>query len=187
MMNKLSEKQEYVLRTALKTFFKYGYRKTSMDDLAGAAGLTRQGLYFHYRNKDELLKCAVELALDDGMRAVERAMNAEGETLEERLYRAMDAWFGYYVGLFTPELIPDWEFHCNRVMGEEVERANDWFRGQLRQVLLQEPAAPLSGEAAETAVEMLCICGQYWKRTLSLHDDFEARIRSAIRLCCRIQ
>ena len=51
------EKQEYVLQIALRTFLRYGFKKTSMEDIAKAAGLTRQGLYFHFQNKDELLKC----------------------------------------------------------------------------------------------------------------------------------
>lgn len=116
-MNKHTEKQEYVLQIVLRTFLWYGFKKNSMDDIAKAAGLTRQGLYFHYRSKDELLRACVEKALFDGHRAVHLALSAAQLPLEERLYRALGTWFSGYVGLFTPELISDWEFHCSRVMG----------------------------------------------------------------------
>lgn len=141
------EKQEYVLQIALRTFLRYGFKKTSMEDIAKAAGLTRQGLYFHFQNKDELLKCSVEKALDDSMQAVTLALDTKVLSLEERIFHALDAWFGCYVGLFTPESIPDWEFHCNRVMGEEVEQSNAQFRRKLTAVILSSPETAHLGAA----------------------------------------
>lgn len=88
-MNKHTEKQEYVLQIVLRTFLWYGFKKTSMDDIAKAAGLTHQGLYFHYRSKDKLLRACVEKALFDGHRAVHLALSAAQLPLEERLYRAL--------------------------------------------------------------------------------------------------
>ena len=180
------EKQEYVLQIALRTFLRYGFKKTSMEDIAKAAGLTRQGLYFRFQNKDELLKCSVEKALDDSMQAVTLALDTKVLSLEEWIFHALDAWFGCYVGLFTPESIPDWEFHCNRVMGEEVEQSNAQFRRKLTAVILSSPETAHLAPLAETAVEMLWICGQKWKRTLDSHDAFAGKMREAIHLCCQI-
>ena len=42
MMNKHTEKQEYVLQIVLRTFLWYGFKKTSMDDIAKAAGVSRR-------------------------------------------------------------------------------------------------------------------------------------------------
>lgn len=182
MMNKNTEKQEYVLEIALRTFFRYGYKKTSMDDVAKAAGLTRQGLYFHYQSKDELLRCAVEKAMNDGVRAVQLVLEAGNLPASERLYRAMDAWFGGYVGLFSPEVIPDWEFHCHRVAGGRVEEDNAWFRQKLTEILT--PPGKETTPEIRTAAEMLFICGQRWKRTLQSRIEFEEKIKNAISLCC---
>src|SRR5258708_36742368 len=45
-----------ILEAATPVFLRYGYKKTSMDDLARAAGLSRQGLYLHFENKEALFK-----------------------------------------------------------------------------------------------------------------------------------
>ena len=179
MMEQKAERQDHILRAALELFLRHGYKKTSMDDVARAAGLTRQGLYFHYHGKDELLRRSVEHALDRGREAVERAL-AEGGPPEERLWAVLDAWFGGYVGLFTPELVPDWELHCRRLVGERVAADNAWFRCRLAEAL--EPAG--LGADGAVAAEMLFLCGQQWKRNLSDRGEFEARMRAAIRLCC---
>lgn len=184
MMNANSEKENYVLTVALEFFLRRGFKKSSMDEIARASGLTRQGLYFHYPNKDALLKCAIEKALNDSMAAVEQALNEPETSVETRAFRVLNAWFGSYVGLFTPESIPDWELHCSRVMGDEVEKANAWFRKRLGNLLLEAPAAGYSKAEIQTAAEMLCLCGQQWKRTLNSSALFERKLKAAIRLVC---
>ena len=43
-------RQTSILLGAWNTFAAYGYKKTSMDDIARAAGMSRPALYLHYRN-----------------------------------------------------------------------------------------------------------------------------------------
>jgi AcrR family transcriptional regulator len=54
------ERRAALLAAAAEVFARYGYRKASMDDVARAAGLSRQGLYLHYPTKDALFKAAVD-------------------------------------------------------------------------------------------------------------------------------
>ena len=46
--------QEVVLNAALPLFLRYGYRKTSMEDVAQASGFSRQSIYTWYPNKKKL-------------------------------------------------------------------------------------------------------------------------------------
>ena len=46
--------QEAVLNAALPLFLRYGYRKTSMEDVARASGFSRQSIYTWYPNKKKL-------------------------------------------------------------------------------------------------------------------------------------
>ena len=182
MRQNTPDRQEYVLNTALRLFLRHGFKKTSMDDIARAAGMTRQGLYFHYPSKDALARRAIERALEDGLEAVRRALTEEGGP-EERLCRAMDAWFGGYVGLFTPPVGPR--------LGVPLPPAGR-RRGGPGLCPVRRPAAgdhggpaggPLSSPRAETAAELLCVCGQHWKRTLASHDEFLQKVRAAVELC----
>jgi AcrR family transcriptional regulator len=47
-------RKEAIFDAALKCFNKNGYYKTSMDLIAESAGMTKRGLYYHFKSKDEL-------------------------------------------------------------------------------------------------------------------------------------
>ena len=65
--------RERILDAAMEIFARYGYRRASMDQVAEAAGLTRQAVYHHFPNKEALFRAGVE-ALHDG--ALEAAVAA---------------------------------------------------------------------------------------------------------------
>jgi AcrR family transcriptional regulator len=83
-----------ILEAATRVFTRYGFKKTSMDDLARAAGLSRQGLYLHFSTKEALFKGAV-LFLVEKVRAAERAaLSNDALGVEERLLAAFEAIHG---------------------------------------------------------------------------------------------
>lgn len=47
-------RKEVILNTAIVCFTEYGYYKASMDMIAEKAGITKRGLYYHFRSKDDL-------------------------------------------------------------------------------------------------------------------------------------
>ena len=53
-----SPRQVEILTAAVKVFFQFGYRKTSMEDVAVEAELSRQTLYLQFRNKEKLFGAA---------------------------------------------------------------------------------------------------------------------------------
>lgn len=44
-----------ILDAGFQLFFKRGYARVSMDDIAAGAGLTKRTLYYHFNSKDELV------------------------------------------------------------------------------------------------------------------------------------
>ncbi len=85
-----------ILGPALGVFRRLGYRKSSMEALAAAAGLSRQGLYLFFANKREMFEATVRHALADRLKAVRAALGAG--TAEMGLARALEAWLGEYGG-----------------------------------------------------------------------------------------
>src|ERR1700744_6465968 len=79
-----------VLEAAVGVFVRYGFRKASMDEVARAAGVSRQGLYLQFANKEELFRRALEPTLDRKMEAVGGAL-ASDLPLERRLSVAFEA------------------------------------------------------------------------------------------------
>lgn len=54
-------KRARILESAIDLFVRYGYRKTSMEEVAGAAGVAKGTIYLYYRNKAELVLHAIAL------------------------------------------------------------------------------------------------------------------------------
>ncbi|WP_267421933.1 MULTISPECIES: TetR/AcrR family transcriptional regulator [unclassified Curtobacterium] len=95
-------RRESVLDSAMQTFVRFGYRKTSMDDVARAAQVSRQGLYFLFDSKPALFREAVTRALARDLDAVADALS-DGRPLRERLLEAFDRWAGSFIGPLTDQ------------------------------------------------------------------------------------
>lgn len=88
-----------LLDAALGMFLRFGFRKTSMDDVARAADLSRQGLYLHFSTKEELFRAALEHALQTALEEASAHLKDASASLEDRLVGAFDAWVGRYIGI----------------------------------------------------------------------------------------
>ena len=64
---------EAVLRVAVEVFNERGYDGASMEDLSKRLGIAKSGIYHHVSGKEELLRLALDRALDGLREAAERA------------------------------------------------------------------------------------------------------------------
>ena len=94
----LDARQTALLDAAVGVFARYGYRKTSMEEVARAAGVSRQGLYLQFANKEELFRKAADHLLASQLKAAVAALSRREDSLERRLIAACDAWSGRFVG-----------------------------------------------------------------------------------------
>jgi AcrR family transcriptional regulator len=83
-------RQKTILSAAWQAFAAYGFRRTSMDDIARGAGMSRPALYLHYRNKEDIFRSLVKFYYDGAVIAVDAALQAPG-TAPEVLARAFAA------------------------------------------------------------------------------------------------
>lgn len=102
----LSKERELTRRTqlldaALDVFARYGFRKTSMDEVARAAQVSRQGLYLHFPTKEDLFRATVEHLLQGALERAEARLSAAELDLESRLVGAFDEWVGRFVGMLN--------------------------------------------------------------------------------------
>src|SRR6202022_1260982 len=93
-----SARQEHVLSVALEVFGRYGVRKTSMDEVARSADISRQGLYLYFANKEALFRAAVRQELDTALMEASNCLGEEDVAREDRVVSALDAWMGRFVG-----------------------------------------------------------------------------------------
>src|ERR1700730_779379 len=93
-----SARQEQVLSVALEVFGRYGYRKTSMDEVARSADISRQGLYLYFASKEALFRAAVRQELDAAIADASRCLDEANVGLGDRGGAALDAWMGRFGG-----------------------------------------------------------------------------------------
>jgi len=181
-----SARQTHVLETALTVFARHGFSKTSIEDIAKAAGISRQGIYLHFKNKDEIFGASIQKTLDDGLRAANKVFDDDRLTLEEKLLKALAEWFGRHAGLFHPEA-SDLGAQCERVLGDAVEKSSSSFQKKLEKLILASSAKKTKGaeKRAATIADMLCACGLTWKHSLPSRQEFLEKLCDAIHLCCR--
>ena len=55
------ETKPRIVREALRLFLEKGYERTSLNDIAGAVGITKPAIYYHFENKDELFNDVLSL------------------------------------------------------------------------------------------------------------------------------
>jgi AcrR family transcriptional regulator len=84
--------RESLLRVAVEVFNERGYDGTSMEDLAARLGITKSAIYHHVQGKAELLRLAVDRALDGLFAAVRETGDEESATarLEQLVRRSVE-------------------------------------------------------------------------------------------------
>lgn len=89
MFQPAPDKRAAILSAAFEVFINYGFRKTSMDDIARAAGMSRPALYQIFRNKAEIFRSLV-LALLENLALGAKAAFDSDKPFRDRLYDAID-------------------------------------------------------------------------------------------------
>ena len=85
------EKKDHILSAALELFFRYGYRRVSMEEIAQAADMSRQGLYLYFRTKKDVYIAAVQRRAEILLAEIHEGMTGE-MTVEEKLMYAFELW-----------------------------------------------------------------------------------------------
>src|SRR3954468_20370080 len=158
-----SPRRERVLAVALEVFGRYGFRKASMDEIARAADISRQGLYLHFDNKDALFRAAVGKELDTALGEVSRSLNEEGVGLERRVVGALDAWLGRYVGSMLAPHIANLLHNPTMQLDDLVGPARATFNARVAAAIgiaISEHERRRLGVTAEEIAEALHVIAQ---------------------------
>jgi AcrR family transcriptional regulator len=79
-----------ILGAAFTLFGRYGFRRTSMEDIATEAGLSRAALYLQFRNKEDIFRELARGLHEEGLTDAEAALGSD-RPLVERLRAAVEA------------------------------------------------------------------------------------------------
>ncbi|WP_170558533.1 TetR/AcrR family transcriptional regulator [Ruegeria atlantica] len=71
-------RQQAILNSAFQAFATYGFRKTSMDDIARGARMSRPAVYLHFKNKEAIVTRLTEHYYAEKIAAVAAALTVSG-------------------------------------------------------------------------------------------------------------
>jgi len=175
-----------ILDAALATFGRFGFRKTSMDEVARAAHLSRQGLYLHFSTKEELFRAAVRHAFETGLEAASARLRDPALSIEEKLAGAFDEWVGRYVGMIGAD-VSDLEEASNLLVGPLVAQHEELFMEAVTKVIRASglPAAyKPAGLTARQLADTLHATARGLKHGCPSRAAFGERFAIALRALC---
>lgn len=79
------EKEEIIVQDiingAKKLMQQYGLKKTTMEDIAKAAGKSKSTLYYYFKDKEEIFDRVINLEIDEFFNAVNTAVNKQSDAI----------------------------------------------------------------------------------------------------------
>ena len=64
-----------ILDAAYELFYRKGFNRVGVDEIASASGVTKRSLYYHFKSKDELLASVLELQHELGLARIRKYEN----------------------------------------------------------------------------------------------------------------
>lgn len=183
-----SQRRDDILSAAIPVFGRFGFKKTSVDDLAEAAQISKQGLYLYFSSKEEILLAAMQKYMDDGLNLVQQELTRPDASLFKRLMGAMDAWFGRHLATFTPKSFD--VIQAGRcVSGSEIDEYKSAFQTKLAKALADSSEFKKSKNVCtpKEVSQVLFQCGLTWKEGQLSRVDFMKKMSICIRACCQIE
>jgi TetR/AcrR family transcriptional regulator len=74
--------EETILDAALTVFSAYGYRGSTVDQIAAEAGMSKPNLLYYFRRKEDIYVTLLERTLEDWLQPL-KALDPDGDPVEE--------------------------------------------------------------------------------------------------------
>jgi len=117
--------RDRILDAAMTVFRRHGFRRSSIEQAAEAAGLTRQALYHHFKSKEALFRAVLERLHESALAAGIAAANAkeqEGGSLADILMAQITARFSLLIASL------DGSPHIEELFSEHLVHAGDLYQ-----------------------------------------------------------
>jgi AcrR family transcriptional regulator len=181
-----SDRRTSILDAASATFIRYGYRKTSMDDVAREAEISRQALYAYFTDKETLFRESMQHGCDVALAAVDDTLADEAAHLDVRLVKAFDQWVGRHLersGTDGSDL-----GEAGRVLlGSLFADRHAVFEKKIARAIASSPVGAANKEARVSCMQVaqtLGACAKGWKQRATSRAEFVEQMEIAVRLLC---
>jgi AcrR family transcriptional regulator len=174
-----SAKPNAIVLAGLQLFTQYGYRKTSIDDIAQAAQVAKRTVYLHFENKAAVF-LAILAYLGDQVRQRCAAAERAGGAPVRRLTGLLDAYFGMGFDLFSKsEHMPELEETFSKLARTKIGVLNTEYGDRLARFLRSlektgEIGGPPQGLTVDQIVRILMRAAEGAKHDPKVQGDRKA-------------
>jgi AcrR family transcriptional regulator len=184
-------KREAILSAAYTQFSRYGYRKTSMLDIATTLSISRASLYSYFENKDEIFRGVSisihESALDDAKRCLGIAtLDLSSKIKAALLARHRPFHQSVTESAHGAELHDEYSRLCGDIVADSFERFQDMLEATLKSANRQQQVdLKAASITAAAAAEILNLASAGLKRVAADVDTYEQRVGSFVNVFMR--
>lgn len=185
-----ADKRALIIDAALALFRQYGYRRTSMEDIAKSANVAKGTLYIYFKSKDELFE-ALARQLADRVDRDFRAVVARDLDLEAKVLAMLDAKLGFlYRWVLSSPHAAELTDPTNRLPEDVFGPVDRDFRAALAKILKEGARLgeiDLKGAriTAEVTVDTLIAAAHGAEKGAKNEADFHDRLSRIVRLFLR--
>jgi len=157
-----------------------------MDEVARAAGVSRQGLYLQFANKEELFRKALVHTLESQLNAVIAVLSRKQDTLEVRLIAACDEWSGRFVGMLGADAA-DLMCASTSLAGTTLSRYEAQFELAVAGAIAESPLAGFCTTAGLCPADLartLHATARGLKQSSASRQEFVKGMTVAARMFC---
>jgi len=87
-----NEKTDLILQAALKVFSKYGFSKTTIEDIAKELSMTKGNLYLYFKDKKDLYEKAVAYGLRRWQKSAHDSIDVTADPASQIVQFAINGW-----------------------------------------------------------------------------------------------
>ncbi len=173
------------LDTAFALFVRFGYRKTSMDEIARAVGVSRQGLYNWFPNKKALFTAVYQHIAETTEARLAVAFADDRPPVEEHVVRIFSAYSAAFISSgLTAAAIDELMQTAVQLLGAPETDFEAAFTARLAPVL--QPFADERVSAHELARTLYAVSAGI-KYKVASAEEYAERMRVAARAVCRMR
>ncbi len=82
---KNNPRKDLIIKSAKERFARYGFKKTSMNDIAGDLRMGKATLYHYYKTKEEVFNAVIKFELNEFSKELSQLEKSKDQTLSEKL------------------------------------------------------------------------------------------------------
>ena len=121
------ERKKMILEAAMMVFCEKGYNHSSIDDIAKEAGISKGGIYWHFKNKDDLVKSLFSFWLDAQLQEFQNASPGSATFLDTLLTMLTQPFDLPEENLKITRLMMEFYAHSAHIDGL-IEIFNDYYK-----------------------------------------------------------